>query len=81
MVYLVYPQDLRELTERVLSASQSIEMFLENLKQAISAEVDSTHKTDGQIFFERAAEKFNRLDCLFPIDLSPLQLLKEKGKS
>jgi hypothetical protein len=50
MVYLVYPQDLRELTERVLSESQSIEMFLENLKQAISAEVDSTHKTDGHIF-------------------------------
>jgi len=50
MVYLVYPQDLRELTERVLSESQSIEMFLDNFKQAISAEVDSTHKTDGQIF-------------------------------
>jgi len=50
MVYLVYPQDLRELTERVLNESQSIEMFLEKFKQAISAEADSTHKTDGQIF-------------------------------
>jgi len=49
MAYLVYPQDLRELIERVLSESQSIEIFLEKFKQAISAETDSTHKTDGQI--------------------------------
>ena len=50
MVYIVYPQDLRGLIERVLSDSQSIETFLEKFKQAISAEADSTHKTDGQIF-------------------------------
>jgi len=50
MAYLFYPQDLRELIGRVLSESQSIETFLEKLKQAVSAEADSTHKTDGQIF-------------------------------
>jgi hypothetical protein len=50
MTYIVYPQELRELIERVLSESQSIESFLEKFKQAISAEADSTHKTDGQIF-------------------------------
>lgn len=50
MAYIVYPQDLRELIERVLSESQSIETFLEKFKQAISAEVDSTYKTDRQIF-------------------------------
>jgi hypothetical protein len=50
MDYLVYPKDLRELTERVLGDSQNIEMFLENMTQAISSEVDSTHRTDVQIF-------------------------------
>jgi hypothetical protein len=50
MDYLVYPQDLRELTERVLGDSQNIEVFLEKIKQAISSGMDSTHKTDGQIF-------------------------------
>jgi hypothetical protein len=50
MTYIVYPQELRELIERVLSESQSIESFLEKFKQAISAEADSTHKTDRQIF-------------------------------
>jgi len=50
MAYLVYPQDLRELIERVLAESQSIEKFMGKFKQVISAEADSTHKTDGQIF-------------------------------
>jgi hypothetical protein len=50
MAYLVYPQDLRGLIERVLGESQSVEVFLKKFKQVISAEADSTHKTDGQIF-------------------------------
>ena len=50
MAYLVYPQDLRELIERVLGETQSIGKFLEKFKQIISGETDSTRKTDGQIF-------------------------------
>ena len=50
MAYLVYPQDLHEVIERVLAESQSIEKFIWKFKQVISAEADSTHKTDGQIF-------------------------------
>jgi hypothetical protein len=60
MDYLVYPQDLRELTERVLGDSQNIEMFLENLKHAISSEVDPTHKTDGQIFLNELRRNLTR---------------------
>jgi hypothetical protein len=50
MPYLVYPQDLRALIERLLKESQSVKEFQEKIKQVISAEADSTRKTDGQIF-------------------------------
>ncbi|MDI6819709.1 MAG: hypothetical protein QMC89_02230 [Candidatus Hodarchaeaceae archaeon] len=50
MAYLVYPQELREKIDRVLGESENIKVFTEKLKQVISVEADSTHKTDGQIF-------------------------------
>jgi len=50
MPYLVYPQELRSLIERTLGESVGIEVFIEGLRQAISAEADTTRKTDGQIF-------------------------------
>ncbi|MFQ6129940.1 MAG: hypothetical protein ACE5OT_03920 [Candidatus Hadarchaeaceae archaeon] len=50
MPYLAYPQELRSLIERMLGESAGIEVFTEGLKQAISAEADTTRKTDGQIF-------------------------------
>lgn len=50
MAYLVYPQELREKIERMLGESENMKIFTEKLKQVISAEVDPTHKTDGQIF-------------------------------
>jgi len=49
MPYLAYPQELRSLIERTLGESASIEVFIEVLKRSIS-EVDTTRKTDGQIF-------------------------------
>lgn len=50
MPYLAYPQELRSLIERTLGESAGIEVFIEGLRQAISAEADTTRKTDGQIF-------------------------------
>jgi hypothetical protein len=50
MPYLAYPQELRSLIERTLGESVGIEVFIEGLRQAISAEADTTRKTDGQIF-------------------------------
>lgn len=50
MPYLAYPQELRSLIERMLGESAGIEVFIEGLRQAISAEADTTRKTDGQIF-------------------------------
>ena len=50
MPYLAYPQELRSLIERMLGGSAGIEVFIEGLRQAISAEADTTRKTDGQIF-------------------------------
>jgi len=48
--YLAYPQELRSLIERALGEGAGIEVFIEGVRQAISAEADTTRKTDGQIF-------------------------------
>lgn len=48
--YLAYPQELRGLIERMLGESAGIEVLIEGVRQAISAEADTTRKTDGQIF-------------------------------
>lgn len=50
MPYLAYPQELRSLIERMLGESAGIKVFIEGVRQAVSAEADTTRKTDGQIF-------------------------------
>lgn len=50
MPYLVYPQDLRGLLEKLLREGADIEAFVEKFRQTLSVEADPTHKTDGQIF-------------------------------
>lgn len=50
MPYLVYPQELKALVEKVLGECSDINAFLEKFKQSVYAESDQTHKTDGQIF-------------------------------
>lgn len=50
MPYLAYPQELRSTIERMLGESAGIKVFMEGFRQAVSAEADTTRKTDGQIF-------------------------------
>jgi len=50
MPYLAYPQELRSLIERMLGENVDIKVFIEEVRQAVSAEADTTRKTDGQIF-------------------------------
>ncbi len=50
MPYLAYPQELRSLIERMLGENVDIKVFIEGVRQAVSAEADTTRKTDGQIF-------------------------------
>jgi hypothetical protein len=59
MPYLVYPQELRSLLEKLLGEKADIKAFVEQLRQAIS-EVDPTRKTDGQIFINELRHKFSR---------------------
>lgn len=58
--YLVYPQELRSLLEKLLGEKADIKAFVEQLGQAISTEADSTRKTDGQIFINELRRKFSR---------------------
>jgi hypothetical protein len=58
MPYLAYPQELRSLIERMLGESAGIEVLIEGLRQAISGEVDTTRKTDGQIFLNELQRRF-----------------------
>lgn len=58
MPYLAYPQELRSLIERTLGESAGIKVFIEGLRQAISAEADTTRKTDGQIFLNELRRRF-----------------------
>ncbi len=48
--YLAYPQELRSLIEQNIDESASVEKFIEELKQNISEKLDTTRKTDKQIF-------------------------------
>ena len=50
MPYLVYPNDLRKLVDRLSEESSNLQEFQARLEKIISAEEDSTHKTDKQIF-------------------------------
>jgi len=58
--YLVYPQKLRNLLEKLLGEKADIKAFVEQLRQAISTEADPTRKTDGQIFINELRRKFSR---------------------
>jgi len=60
MPYLVYPQELRSLLEKLLGENADIKAFVEQLKQAISTEADPTRKTDGQIFINELRRRFSR---------------------
>jgi hypothetical protein len=57
--YLVYPQDLRELLEKLVEEETDIEAFLEQLKEMVSEEADPTRKTDGQIFMSELRRRFS----------------------
>jgi len=57
--YLVYPQEFRNLLEKLLGEKADIKAFVEQLKQAISMEADPTRKTDGQIFINELRRKFS----------------------
>lgn len=57
MPYLAYPQDLRGLLEKLLGEGADIEGFVKKFRQEISAEVDPTRKTDGQIFINELQHK------------------------
>jgi len=59
MPYLVYPQELKALVEKVSDECSDINTFLEKFKQSISAESDQTHKTDGQIFMNELRRKLH----------------------
>lgn len=50
MPYLAYSQELRSLIERTLGESTNVEAFIEGIRRSISEKVDTTRKTDGQIF-------------------------------
>ena len=60
MPYLAYPQELRNLLEKLLGGRTDIKAFVEQLRQAISTEADPTRKTDGQIFINELRRKFSR---------------------
>jgi hypothetical protein len=60
MPYLVYPQELRNLLEKLLGEKADIKAFVEQLRQAISTEADPTRKTDGQISINELRRKFFR---------------------
>ena len=57
--YLVYPQEFRDLLEKLLGEKTDIKAFVEQLGQAISTEADPTRKTDGQIFINELRRKFS----------------------
>jgi hypothetical protein len=59
MPYLVYPQELKALVEKVLGECSDINTFLEKFKQSVSVESDQTHKTDGQIFANELRKKLH----------------------
>ena len=50
MPYIAYPNKLKELVERELGKSESVDAFVENVRRAISERADVTRRTDGQIF-------------------------------
>lgn len=58
MPYLAYPQELRELLEKLLEKETEVGAFVEKLKHAISTESDLTRKTDCQIFINELRRKF-----------------------
>jgi UV DNA damage repair endonuclease len=59
MPYLAYPQELRELLEKLLEEETEVGEFVEKLKHEISTEPDLTRKTDGQIFINEFRRRFS----------------------
>jgi hypothetical protein len=59
MPYLAYPQELRELLEKLLDEETEVGAFVEKLKHEISTESDLTRKTDGQIFVNEFRRRFS----------------------
>jgi hypothetical protein len=47
---IVYPEELKSLVESELERSDSVQTFVENIKKAISSQLDITRKTDWRIF-------------------------------
>lgn len=58
MPYLAYPQELRSLIERTLGESTNVEAFIEEIRRSIYEKVDTTRKTDGQIFLNELRRRF-----------------------
>lgn len=48
--YIAHSQELKELIESELKNSESIDVFIENVRRKVSAHTDVTMKTDAQIF-------------------------------
>ena len=48
--YIAYPQELKKLIESELKNSESIDVFIENVRRKVSGYTDVTMKTDAQIF-------------------------------
>jgi hypothetical protein len=57
---IVYPEELRSLVENEIKRSDNVETFVENIKRAISAQADSTRKTDWRIFLNEFRRKVSR---------------------
>lgn len=60
MPYLVYSQDLRNLIECTIKESDNAGVFVEGFKRAISGEMDTTKKTDGQIFLNELRRRISK---------------------
>ena len=50
MPYLEHPEELKELIQREIKASDSVEKFIGNFEEKISAINDVTRRTDSNIF-------------------------------
>lgn len=59
VAYLVYSRELRESIEKTLEA-RSLEEFIDALRQRVAAEVDTTRRTDGQIFLSELQRRLRQ---------------------
>ncbi|MDI6884457.1 MAG: hypothetical protein QMD00_04975 [Hadesarchaea archaeon] len=58
--YIAYPQELKELIEGELKNSESVDVFIENVRRTISGRADVTRKTDAQIFLNELRRRIRK---------------------